>query len=90
MIEALQVNHKNLGKAVDRQIFLDVDFLLAAGALVSTVYHPLHVHKLLEAVSDVDIACEPNRFFGDLYRQVHEVIKGHSLVSTRLADETAH
>lgn len=88
VVEPLEMNDQHLGKAVDREVFLDADCLLAPRALVSAVYHLLWLYKLVKAVLYIDIAQEADGLARDLNTQVHEVVERVRLVAAAQAFES--
>lgn len=85
VIEALQVDHKNLGEPIDSQVLLNVYFTFAAAALEACADHALWLHKLVQAIAQLDTAKETHGAPRNFNRQIHEVVKGTVLEATAQA-----
>ena len=54
MVKALQMDAKKLGKSVNCEVFLDVNFFLAAATFESCLNHTLWFDELFEALFKFD------------------------------------
>lgn len=74
---------QNLGKPVNCDVLFHFINGLALGALVSTLLHPLRSNKVFQAV--IEVQATHGILARDGERQVHEAIKGQTLIAALLA-----
>ena len=90
VVKPLKVDAEYFREAVDAHPLLNRYFLLAAFTLVTTVNHLLCTEVMLQTVVDVHLTCKLNGLSGDLYAQVHEVVKSGGLMVALETTDAAH